>query len=97
MLDGSVNASNRAETWQERAKCKGASASVFYPLRGVPTASARALCKDCPVKPDCLSYALEHEEEFGIWGGLSERERRKLIRAQARLRSAGERRLFEAS
>jgi WhiB family redox-sensing transcriptional regulator len=86
-----------AEIWQDRAKCKGSSAAVFYPLGGVPTASARALCKDCPVRTQCLAYAIENDEEFGIWGGLSERERRKLIRTRARLARLAEQGLSEAS
>lgn len=71
--------------WQEQARCKGRNSAVFYPQRGVPTASARALCKECPVKAECLSYALENDERFGIWGGLSERERRKLQRERRRI------------
>jgi WhiB family redox-sensing transcriptional regulator len=65
-------------SWFERARCRGASNSVFYPQRGVPSASALAMCRSCEVRVECLEYALENDEEFGIWGGLSERERRKL-------------------
>lgn len=66
--------------WQTKAKCKGKSASVFYPQRGVPSASAVAMCRSCEVRVECLEYAISNNEEFGIWGGLSERERRKLQR-----------------
>ncbi len=71
--------------WFDRAKCKGVSNSVFYPQRGVPSASALAMCRSCDVRVDCLEYALTNDEEFGIWGGLSERERRKVKRDRERL------------
>jgi WhiB family redox-sensing transcriptional regulator len=74
------------EKWQEFASCKGWDPEVFYPDRGVPSASAKAVCNECPVQRDCLEYALRRDERFGIWGGLSERERRKLHRQRARLR-----------
>lgn len=84
------DASELANSWQELAKCRGRSSAVFYPQRGVPTASARALCKECAVKQECLHYALENDERFGIWGGLSERERRKLQRERFRRSSLDE-------
>lgn len=74
--------------WQEAAKCKGRNSEIFYPQRGVPTASAKSLCKDCRVKQECLEYAIVHDERFGIWGGLSERERKKVIRERRRMAAA---------
>ncbi len=70
--------------WQELAQCRGRDPEIFYPQRGVPTASAKTLCRECPVKSECLEYALVNEERFGIWGGLSERERKKLHRERRR-------------
>lgn len=70
--------------WQEFAQCRGRDPEIFYPQRGVPTASAKALCRECPVKVECLEHALVNEERFGIWGGLSERERKKLHRERRR-------------
>ncbi len=66
--------------WYEKARCKGWDPEIFYPDRGVPSASAKAVCRECPVQRDCLEYALSRDERFGIWGGLSERERRKMFR-----------------
>ena len=71
-------------SWHEKARCKGWDPEIFYPDRGVPSASAKAVCKECPVQPDCLEYALTKDERFGIWGGLSERERRKIFRERQR-------------
>lgn len=72
------------ESWHEKARCKGWDPEIFYPDRGVPSASAKAVCRECPVQPDCLDYAISRDERFGIWGGLSERERRKMYRERQR-------------
>jgi WhiB family redox-sensing transcriptional regulator len=50
--------------------------AIFFPTRGAPLDEARAVCARCPVRADCLDYAMETGQKFGIWGGLSERERR---------------------
>jgi hypothetical protein len=49
-----------------------------FPEKGGSTASAKKVCFSCEVRQTCLEYALEHDERFGIWGGLSERQRRRL-------------------
>lgn len=67
-------------TWHPAAACRGTKPELFYPLRGEPTAPAKAVCATCPVIVDCLNYALSNHETFGIWGGTSERERRRLRR-----------------
>ena len=84
--NGVLNAlTEAAETaWQEQAVCAQSDPEIFFPEKGGATAGAKALCKSCPVKADCLAYALKHDERFGVWGGLSERERRKLTRADRR-------------
>lgn len=66
------------EYWQEQSLCKEADPEQFFPEKGGATALAKKLCKECPVKAQCLEFALANDERFGIWGGLSERERRKL-------------------
>lgn len=66
--------------WADRAKCLVAEPETFFPEKGGSTREAKKICTDCPVKAECLEYALENDERFGIWGGLSERERRKLRR-----------------
>ena len=69
--------------WQERANCLGVDPNLFFPERGASTREAKAVCKGCEVRDDCLEYALANGEKFGIWGGLSERERRRVRRQRA--------------
>ena len=66
--------------WQERALCAQTDPEAFFPEKGGSTREAKKVCTGCDVRGECLEYALEHDERFGIWGGLSERERRKLKR-----------------
>jgi WhiB family redox-sensing transcriptional regulator len=66
--------------WHDRANCKGANADLFFPERGASTRTAKAICRQCPVRAECLEFALRSGEKFGIWGGLSERERRRVRR-----------------
>jgi WhiB family transcriptional regulator, redox-sensing transcriptional regulator len=70
-------------TWQERALCAQTDPESFFPEKGGSTREAKRVCLVCEVKAECLEYALAHDERFGIWGGLSERERRKLKRRTA--------------
>ena len=64
--------------WQERALCAQTDPEAFFPEKGGSTREAKRVCLSCDVRAECLSYALANDERFGIWGGLSERERRKL-------------------
>lgn len=64
--------------WQERALCAQTDPESFFPEKGGSTREAKAVCQSCEVRSECLDYALANDERFGIWGGLSERERRKL-------------------
>ncbi len=66
--------------WQEMALCAQTDPEAFFPEKGGSTREAKRVCTGCEVRSECLEYALEHDERFGIWGGLSERERRKLKR-----------------
>ena len=66
--------------WQERALCAQTDPEAFFPEKGGSTREAKKVCTGCDVRSECLEYALDHDERFGIWGGLSERERRKLKR-----------------
>ncbi|GAB10634.1 WhiB family regulatory protein [Gordonia araii NBRC 100433] len=68
------------ETWQERALCAQTDPEAFFPEKGGSTREAKRICSGCEVKAECLDYALHNDERFGIWGGLSERERRRLKR-----------------
>ena len=66
------------QDWQEQALCAQTDPEAFFPEKGGSTREAKRICKACGVRDECLEYALEHDERFGIWGGLSERERRRL-------------------
>jgi WhiB family redox-sensing transcriptional regulator len=79
-----VDAEGRA--WQFRANCMGVDPDLFFPERGASTREAKEVCRGCVVREDCLEYALANGEKFGIWGGLSERERRRIRRARALVR-----------
>jgi len=73
--------------WQERAACRGPLADVFFPPGVVERKKeklaredrAKAICRECPVLADCREYALSIREPHGVWGGLSELERRQLL------------------
>jgi WhiB family redox-sensing transcriptional regulator len=67
-------------SWQDEANCKGANADLFFPERGASTRSAKAICRECEVRADCLEFAIVTGEKFGNWGGMSERERRRVRR-----------------
>jgi WhiB family redox-sensing transcriptional regulator len=69
--------------WQARANCMGVDPDLFFPERGASTREAKEVCRGCVAREDCLEYALDNGEKFGIWGGMSERERRRLRRARA--------------
>jgi WhiB family transcriptional regulator, redox-sensing transcriptional regulator len=64
--------------WQERALCAQTDPEAFFPEKGGSTREAKKVCLTCEVQAECLEYALQNDERFGIWGGLSERERRKV-------------------
>ena len=69
-------------SWQADANCLGVDPDLFFPERGASTKEAKAVCRGCQVREDCLEYALANGEKFGIWGGLSERDRRRHRRAR---------------
>lgn len=70
--------------WQADAECLSANPRLFYPARGEDTTPAKAICARCPVKAQCLDFAIENVEKFGIWGGTSEKERRVIRRDRFR-------------
>lgn len=73
-----------AAEWEELAACRDADQKLFFPEHGnESTVPAKRICRGCPVRPECLEYALANDEQFGIWGGLSERERRRLTKRAA--------------
>ena len=74
--------------WQRKANCMCVDPDLFFPERGASTREAKEVCRGCVVREDCLEYALANGEKFGIWGGMSERERRRIRRARALARRA---------
>ena len=76
------------QSWQQFANCLGVDPDLFFPERGASTREAKEVCRGCVVRGDCLEFALENSEKFGIWGGMSERERRRLRRERALARRA---------
>ena len=78
-----LGAEGDGRRWQERANCLGVDPDLFFPERGASTREAKGVCRGCEVRGECLEYALDHGEKFGIWGGLSERERRRVRRQRA--------------
>ncbi len=69
--------------WQERALCAQTDPESFFPEKGGSTREAKRTCMACEVRVQCLDYALANDERFGIWGGLSERERRRVKKRAA--------------
>lgn len=69
--------------WQEYSNCLGVDPDLFFPERGASTREAKEVCRACVVREECLEYAIVHSEKFGIWGGLSERERRRIRRERS--------------
>lgn len=68
--------------WQESALCAQADPDAFHPQPGGTSRPAKGVCGRCEVRPQCLEYAVETGQRFGIWGGVSEKELRKLVRAR---------------
>ena len=67
-----------AARWRELAACRGTDLNLFFPERGESAEPARQVCAACPVRQPCLDYAITNRISDGIWGGLTERERRAL-------------------
>lgn len=78
-------------TWHDLAACNGKPTAMFYPETGEGVRRAIALCLGCPVRDDCLEHALTFPELFGVWGGMSEKARKKLRRDRGLSRQRGPR------
>ena len=77
-------------SWQELSNCLGVDPDLFFPERGASTREAKEVCRGCVVREDCLEFALANGEKFGIWGGMSERERRRIRRQRSLERQAAQ-------
>ena len=74
--------------WMARSRCRQVDPDQFFPERGASPRDALAVCRSCPVRWECLQYALDNDEQFGVWGGLSETDRRRVKRGELPVPSA---------
>ena len=72
--------------WRVTARCRTTDAEGLF-VTGARQREARGFCRTCPVRTECLAHALDHRIEFGVWGGMTERQRRALLRARPEVRS----------
>jgi len=70
--------------WRDSAVCAQTDPELFFPDKGLRPREAKVVCARCPVRTECLTYALAHDRAYGVWGGTTERERRKLTLTAAR-------------
>jgi WhiB family redox-sensing transcriptional regulator len=77
---GNHDADNELLAWADSAGCANADPDLFFPPSGADTGYARSICRSCPVRRQCLDYALHTGQKHGIWGGMTESQRRRLRR-----------------
>jgi WhiB family redox-sensing transcriptional regulator len=82
------------EDWSAQAACRATDPDALF-VQGAAQNRAKQVCSGCPVRTECLADALDHQIEFGVWGGMTERERRALLRRRPHVTSW--RRLLEAA
>ncbi len=71
-----------AYEWMAQGKCRDMDPAVFFPSDGIGVQAAQRICAECPVKAECLEFALADRVDHGVWGGTSERERRRILRTR---------------
>ena len=71
-------------TWRQHAACRGLDPDIFYPATDEEAAVAKAVCEECAIRQACLEHALGSRERDGVWGGATEKERRRIIRQRRR-------------
>ena len=72
------------QTWRQHAACRGLDPLIFYPVTDEEADDAKDGVRRCPVREACLEHALAVREKEGVWGGATERERRRIIRQRRR-------------
>ena len=87
-MDESTEETPQEYAWMLHARCRGVSPTEFFPSDGLGVEAAQRVCAGCTVRAECLEYALEHRIEHGVWGGASERERRRILRRRRGLAPA---------
>lgn len=75
-----TNGGEMDTSWMAQGLCRFEPPSTFFPSDGVGVETAKRICASCPVKEPCLEYALEHRIDHGVWGGTSERQRRRILK-----------------
>ena len=80
LLEFNPTIEGTASAWMSRGACAQSDPNVFFPHDGVGVEIAKAICSDCRIPVPCLEYALAHRIEHGVWGGCSERQRRRILR-----------------
>lgn len=76
-------------SWQDKANCLGLDPNIFFVEMGTLATEAKAVCAGCVVRQDCLEYALRIHQRIGIWGGMTDKERRLWRKAQIREKGRG--------
>src|SRR5579862_458629 len=72
-------------TWMANARCRDMDPEFFFPSDGLGVEAAQKVCAECPTSAECLEYALAHHIDHGVWGGASERMRRRILRERRRV------------
>ena len=71
-------------SWRNRGACRGLDPEIFYPQSDEEATEAKDVCTQCHVRVACLEHAIGHREKEGVWGGATERERRRIVRQRRR-------------
>lgn len=74
----------KVPVWRQKAACRGVDPDIFFPVSDEEAEDAKAICGLCPVQELCLEWAISTREKEGVWGGATERERRRIIRRRRR-------------
>jgi len=80
---GSVVQIVKVGRWTDRAACRGTDTEIFFPANADEEAEALSICATCPVRAQCLDYAVRNRETYGIWGGTTPEQRRRIRRERA--------------
>lgn len=75
-------------SWRQRGACRGLDPDVFYPVSEEDAGEAKSVCSTCSVREPCLEYALSNREADGVWGGATEKERRRMLRQRRKTAAA---------
>ncbi len=86
---GYGTASGEELAWQDLALCAETDPDIFFPEKGGSTTPATSVCAQCMVQAECLEYAISHDIRHGIWGGMSDNDRRRISRERRRLSGLG--------